>query len=62
MQNNEDRGSYFLSLLGKEQQANLGQVRRGLEIPRPQPTEAQLEEARNAECSEGLSVCPDGGA
>lgn len=50
----EDRGSYFLSLLDKEQQVHLGQVRRGLEVPLDKPTEEQIEEARNAERSQGV--------
>lgn len=56
MSDEESRAGYFLGLLGKEQQAHLAQVRKHLEVPRPHPTTEQLEEANNAERSEGFPV------
>jgi hypothetical protein len=50
----DTRAGYFLGLLGKEQQQHLVQVRKGLEVPCPQPTKEQIEEARDAERSEGI--------
>ena len=56
-----ERANYFLGLLGPDRQVFLERVKRGLAIPCPQPTVQQLEEAQNAERSEGVSVFPDGG-
>ncbi len=54
------RSQFFLGLLGKEQQANLRQVRQHLEVPCPQPTDREIEEAADAECRERLSDQPLG--
>jgi len=54
MRDEESRAGYFLNLLDPQQRANLVQVRKGLEIPLPQPTQQELEEAQNAQCSEGI--------
>lgn len=45
-----DKASYFHSLLSKEQGEYLQKVREALDVPHPTPTEAELEEAHNAEC------------
>lgn len=43
-----ERANFFRTLLSMEQQANLAQVKRGLDVPRPTPTQEQIEEAQLA--------------
>lgn len=50
MSDEESRAGYFLGLLDREQWERLQLVKGGLEVPRPKPTQEQLEEAHNAEC------------
>lgn len=48
------KSDFFHSLLGKDQALSLELVKGGLEVPKGKPTDRQLEEAENAECSEGI--------
>lgn len=50
MSDEESRAGYFLGLLNADQWERLQAVKKGLDVPKPVPTQEELEEAHNAEC------------